>query len=87
VKSGQADAMIEDSNFQNYQVKINPDLAVVGDSLIPPEYNSFGIRQGEPDLLNWLNLFLANLNRSGENAALYEKHFGTKLPFSLNAQY
>jgi polar amino acid transport system substrate-binding protein len=87
VKSGQADAMIEDSNFQNYQVKINPDLAVVGDSLIPPEYNSFGIRQGEPDLLNWLNLFLANLNRSGQNAALYEKHFGTKLPFSLNAQY
>jgi polar amino acid transport system substrate-binding protein len=87
VKAGQADAMIEDSNFQNYQVKINPDLAVTSDSLIPLEYNSFGIRQGEPDLLNWLNLFLKNLNRSGENAALYEKHFGVKPAFPLNPQY
>lgn len=87
VKQGQADAMIEDSNFQNYQVKINPDLEVTSDSIIPLEYNSFGIRQGEPELLNWLNLFLKNLNRSGENARLYEKHFGVKPKFPLNPQY
>lgn len=87
VKAGQADAMIEDSNFQNYQVKINPDLEVTSDSLIPLEYNSFGIRQGEPDLLNWLNLFLKNLNRSGQNAELYEKHFGVKPAFPLNPAF
>jgi polar amino acid transport system substrate-binding protein len=87
VKQGQADAMVEDSNFQTYQVKINPDLAVTSDSLISLEYNSFGIRQGEPDLLNWLNLFLKNLNRSGKNAELYEKHFGVKPSFPLNPAY
>ncbi len=76
VKSGQADAMIEDSNFQTYQAKLDPTLRVTTDSLIPLEHNGFGVAQGNPDWLEWQNQFLFWLNHTGKNRELYNKWFG-----------
>lgn len=87
VKNGQAATFIEDSNFQAYQAKINPELQVVGDSFVALEYNGFGVKKGDQDWLNWLNLYIFNMNVSGRNTELYVKWFGEPLPFKLNPSY
>ncbi len=76
VKSGQADAMIEDSNFQTYQAKLDPTLRVTHDSLIPLEHNGFGVAQGQLNWLEWQNQFIFWLNHTGKNRELYNKWFG-----------
>lgn len=88
VRNGQNDAFIEDSNFLAYQASMNPDLVVVGDPLSMKEYNAFGIKKGDQDWLNYLNLFLYEINNiTGVNDELYEKWFGTERPYMLNPQY
>ena len=83
VKSGQADAMIEDSNFLTYQAKLDPTLRVTHDSLVPLEYNGFGVAQGQLDWVAWQNQFLQWLNTSGQNRTLYKKWFGVDPVFPL----
>lgn len=87
VKQGQADAMVEDSNFQAYQAKLDPSLSVQHDSIVPLEYNGFGVRQGDQDWLNWLNLFLREVNTDGTNLKLYKQWFGTDPAFKLKPSY
>ncbi len=87
IKNGQADAFIEDSNFLQYQAKLNADLEVVGDSFVPLEYNAFGVKKGDQEWLNYLNLFVFNMNNNGLNKELYKKWFGNDLPFKLNPEY
>ena len=87
VQQGQADAMVEDSNFLTYQASLDSTLSVTSDSLVPLEYNAWGVRQGDQIWLNWLNGFLFNLNTSGGNQALYQKWFGAPMRFPLNPQY
>ena len=86
VKQGQADAMIEDNNFLAYQAKLDPDLAVTNEALVPLEYNAFGVKAGDQVWLNYLNLFLFNINASKQNAQLYKKWFGVEPRYSLNPQ-
>jgi polar amino acid transport system substrate-binding protein len=76
VKTGQADAMVEDSNFQTYQAKLDPTLRVTADSLIPLEHNGFGVAQGQLNWLEWQNQFIFWLNHTGKNRELYNKWFG-----------
>lgn len=87
VRQGQADAMIEDSNFLAYQAKLDTTLRVTKEALIPPEYNAFGVQQGDQIWLNWLNGFLFRYNASGANKAAYEKWFGVSPQYPLNPQY
>lgn len=87
VKQGQADAMIEDTNFLAYQAKLDPSLTVTDDALVPLEYNAFGVKQGDQVWLNYLNLFLFNINASGLNKQLYHKWFGVDPKFPLNPQF
>jgi len=87
VKQGQADAMIEDTNFLTYQAKLDPTLTVTNEALVPLEYNAFGVKQGDQVWINYLNEFLFEINASGENAQLYQKWFGSKPRYPLNPQY
>jgi polar amino acid transport system substrate-binding protein len=87
VKQGQADAMIEDNNFLAYQATLDPELTVTDEALVPLEYNAFGVRAGDQIWLNYLNLFLFQINASKMNAQLYKKWFGTDPRFPLNPQY
>jgi len=84
VKQGQADATIEDSNYLAFQAKLDPTLEVTHDSLVPLEYNGFGLRLGDADWRGWLNLFLFETNISGTNKELYKKWFGQAPVFPLN---
>lgn len=87
VKQGQADAMIEDNNFLAYQAKLDPDLAVTDEALVPLEYNAFGVKAGDQAWLSYLNLFLFNINASKLNAQLYKKWFGVDPHYPLNPQF
>jgi polar amino acid transport system substrate-binding protein len=87
VKQGQADAMVEDSNFLNYQAKLDSSLKVTKDSVVPLEYNGIGLPAGDPTWLQWVNTWLKEFNRSGEGAALYKKWFGVDRPYPLNPSY
>jgi len=87
VRQGQADAMMEDSNFLTYQAKLDPSLTVTHDSLVPLEYNGFGLVQGDPTWQGWLNQFLFELNTSGQNKHLYQKWFGAAPRYSLQPSY
>jgi polar amino acid transport system substrate-binding protein len=87
IKNGQADAFMEDSNFLAFQAKQNPDLEVVGESDRALEYNAFGVKKGDQDWLNYLNLFIFQTNNDGTNKELYKKWFGMDLPYELNPKY
>ncbi len=87
VKQGQADAMIEDNNFLAYQATLDPELTVTDESLVPLEYNAFGVKAGDPAWLSYLNLFLFNINASKLNAQLYKKWFGVDPRYPLNPQF
>jgi polar amino acid transport system substrate-binding protein len=87
VKQGQADAMVEDSNFLQYQAKLNPGLEVVTSNLVPLEYNAFGVKQGDQVWVDYLNQFLFDLNTSGKNLELYRKWFGTNPRFPLRPAF
>ncbi len=87
VKQGQADTMIEDSNFLAYQAKLDPQLKVTSDALVPLEYNAFGVKQGDQVWTNYLNGFLFRLNASGGNKALYHQWFGVDPQYPLNPQF
>jgi polar amino acid transport system substrate-binding protein len=77
VKQGLVDAYTEDYSWCIYQAKLDPDnLKAVG----PPlslQYEAWGVRPGDHDWLQWLNLFAFLWQSSGSNAAAWKKWFGT----------
>ena len=87
VKQGQADAMVEDSNYLQYQAKLNPGLQVVTSNLVPLEYNAFGVKQGDQVWVDYLNQFLFDLSSSGKNLELYRKWFGVDPRFPLRPAF
>lgn len=84
LKNAQVDAYVEDSNFLQYQAKLNPTLEVTGDSVVPLEYNAFGLKKGDQEWMNYLNQYIFDMNSSGKNSDLYKKWFGVTPPFPLN---
>jgi polar amino acid transport system substrate-binding protein len=82
VLSGQADAMVEDTNIDIYAAKVYP-TQVTAAGLLPLEYRALGLRIGDPVWQNWLNLFLFNYITSGEWLQTYEKWFGQAPPYLL----
>ncbi len=87
VKQGQADAMVEDSNFLNFQAKKDSSLTVTKDSVVPLEYNGIGLPLGDATWTQWVDTWLREFNTSGEADALYRKWFGVQRVFPLNPAY
>lgn len=87
VRQGQADAMVEDSNFLNYQAKLDPSLKVTKDSVVPLEYNGIGLPLGDATWIQWVDTWLREFNTSGQADALYKKWFGVSRSFPLNPSY
>ncbi|MDF2621636.1 MAG: extracellular solute-binding protein family 3 [Xanthobacteraceae bacterium] len=89
LKQGQVDAMIEDSNFLNYQAKLDENLKVVIDDAFKDliDYNSIGLRRGDPDWKNWVDMFVFELNSTGAGNALYKKWFNASMPAPLNPSF
>jgi polar amino acid transport system substrate-binding protein len=55
-----------------WTVHVNPPLKQT--------FPTIGLRRGDQDFLNWINVWIREFTMSGRNAAAYEKHFGVPLP-------
>lgn len=89
LKQGQVDAMIEDGNFLNYQAKLDGNIKVLVDPTFKDliDYNSIGVPRGDQEWLNWVNMFVFELNTSGKGRELYRKWFDTDMPAPVNPQF
>lgn len=87
VKQRQADAMVEDSNFLNFQAKLDSSLLVTKDSVVPLEYNAIGVQMGDATWLQWINTWLREFNTSGQADEVYKKWFGTDRVYPLTPSY
>ncbi len=89
LKQGQVDAMIEDGNFLNYQAKLDGNIKVLVDPAFKDliDYNSIGVPRGDQEWLNWVNMFVFELNTSGKGRELYRKWFDTEMPAPVNPQF
>ena len=88
LENGQADAVLDDSTYLEYQAAQNPDkYKVVGEGVSTPFYNCIGVAKHDQEWLNYINLFIFTENASGDNAALYEKYFGAPSALPIQPEY
>ena len=86
---GQVDAFVCDGNVLNYQATVDPSIKVIMDpqfaSLI--EHQRLGVPRGDQEWLNWVNMFVYELNSSGTSYELYRKWFNAEMPAPLIPRY
>lgn len=75
VVEGRADAFIYDLPFNVVAHARNKGAVVFRSTPFTHERLGWGIRKGDPDFLNWLNHFLAQMKGDGTFDALYKKWF------------
>jgi polar amino acid transport system substrate-binding protein len=75
-----ADIVVADSTYVSYAVVKYSQLSSVNDTLTNENYG-VAMRQGEPDLLNWVNTFITYIKANGTWQELYNKWF---VEFHLN---
>jgi len=75
VKSGQADAFIEDLNYLTYQATTDPNLQLLHGTLGSKEYNGWGVKQGQAQLRKYLDAFIRKVTADGTSLKLYHKWF------------
>jgi polar amino acid transport system substrate-binding protein len=84
VKSGQADAFIEDLNYLTYQASNDSQLTLLKTTLGSKEYNGWAVKKGNKQLLDYLNKFLRQETGSGKGNTLFKKWFGQEPLYPLN---
>ena len=84
--SGQADAMAEDNFYNTQAVKDRPGKLRQLDGSLARAEIAIGLPPGDPDSLRVLNLFVEQLNASGDNARLFKHWFGFDQP-AIEARY
>ncbi|MES2488482.1 MAG: transporter substrate-binding domain-containing protein [Pseudomonadota bacterium] len=75
VRSGRVDGFVYDLPFNAVYVAQNPDKVIHLKEPFTQEALGWAVRKGDPDMLNWLNNFLAQSKRDGTYDALYKKWF------------
>ena len=75
VRAGRADAFIYDLPFNAIYHNQYKDKVAFLKEPFTQEALGWAIRKGDPDTLNWLNHFLAQIKRDGIYDALYKKWF------------
>ncbi|MEZ4468740.1 MAG: transporter substrate-binding domain-containing protein [bacterium] len=75
VKAGRADAFVFDLPFNALAHARDPAALAFLQTPFTHERIGWAIRKGDPDFLNWLNHFLAQIKGDGRYDALYERWF------------
>ena len=75
VAEGRADAFVYDSPFVAIAYQKHKKSLVLKDRPLTHERIGWGIRKGDPDFLNWLNHFLAQMKGDGRFEAHYKRWF------------
>ncbi len=68
ILKGEVDAMVADSPFVRVWERTHPEHYAQVQALLKPvtrEYYAFAIRPGDPEFLNWLNLFIDQIKIDG----------------------
>lgn len=82
MKQGKVDGVIAGASNSAVFCKQNPAFEIKAD-ILKGKYGAvptMGVRRGDQEWLNWVNLFIDNINRTGVNQELYYKWFGFPLP-------
>ncbi len=85
---GQVSAMTADSPFIKVWAKSHPQHYLKIKPLLAPvtrEYYAFAIRHGDPDFLNWLNLFIDQIKNDGTLGLLTHEYFD-QMPWLKNSK-
>jgi len=85
LRQKKVDAVIESKVISDYQASLSPGIKVVGEPFTTL-YWGFGVRKGDYDWVNYLNVFIRELNISGKNEELYSKWFGGAKPLKLTPE-
>lgn len=75
VTAGRADAFVYDLPFNAIYYARNKDKLVFLDTPFTHERLGWGVRKGDPDFLNWLNNFLAQIKGDGRYDTIYRRWF------------
>lgn len=75
VLDGKADAFVFDLSFNAIYYGNNRDKLIFLDTPFTHEPLGWGVRKGDPDFLNWLNHYLAQIKGDGTYEALYKTWF------------
>lgn len=76
--NGEVDAMVADSPFIQVWAQTHPELEAKFKAMLSPvtkEHYGFAIRKGDPEFLNWLNLFITQVKIDGTMDLLAYKYF------------
>ncbi|NLY41130.1 MAG: transporter substrate-binding domain-containing protein [Desulfovibrionales bacterium] len=74
VVNGQADAFVYDLPFNAvFMAQQGGKNLILLDEVFTYEPLGFGIKKGDPDFLNWLNNFMAQLRNDGRYDRIYDK--------------
>jgi len=82
LKQGKIDASIAGASNTAIFCREHPEFEIKAD-ILKGKYAavpSMGVRRGDQAWLNWVNLFIDHMNRSGKNQELYRKWFGFDMP-------
>lgn len=83
----QIDAYVVDGTIADYRVKEAPDKYKAGPAISDPFYNCLGVRLDDTIWLNYVNTFIKEKNKDHFFNTLYNKYFGTDMPYSLTPIY
>jgi polar amino acid transport system substrate-binding protein len=78
--SGQVDAMAEDDFYNTQAIKDRPGKLRQLDGSLARAEIAIGLPPGDADWLRVLNLFVAQMNASGDNARMFKTWFGFDQP-------
>jgi polar amino acid transport system substrate-binding protein len=77
VVSGRADAFVYDLPYNALFFSQNSNNLVFLDTPFTYEPLAWAVRKGDPDFLNFLNNFLAQIKGDGRYQKVYDKWFGS----------
>ena len=77
--SGQADVIVTGSSVAAGIAKKNPDKKLESKFVLKESPGGIGLRRNEPELLNWVNVFVFHKKLSGDLDQLSRKWFGEPL--------
>ena len=77
--SGQVDVIVTGSSIAAGIAKKNPDKKLESKLVLKESPSGIGLRRNEPELLNWVNVFVFHKKLSGELDQLSRKWFGEPL--------
>jgi len=78
--SGQVDVMVTGNTVAAKVAEDNPKLSMETKFIIKNSPAFIGVKSGEMNLLQWVNVFILHKTLGGELNGLSEKWFGQKLP-------